>query len=545
MTRLKTLKAALLGVALLASTSSVGLASAAESPMPQLVEKSGRYALMVDGAPFLMLGAQVNNSSAWPSQMDKVWPAIRQLHANTVQVPIAWEQIEPVEGKFDFSYLDLLLTQARENKVRLVLLWFGTWKNSSPSYAPEWVKLDDKRFPRLHKKDGARSYSMSPLAQSTLDADRKAFVALMTHLKAADPDNTVIMVQVENETGTYGSVRDYSPAAQKVFDGPAPTALVKAMKARPGTWSQAFGKDADEYFHAWYISRFVEQVTAAGKAVKPLPMYVNAALRDPINDQDPVTYSSGGPTHNVLDVWKTGAPSIDLIAPDIYMPESVKYSAVLGHYDRPGNALFVAETGNAIPYARYVYDTLGRQGIGFSPFGMDLTGYANYPLGASKVNAEMLEAFAANYRLLAPMARDWARISFEKPVWGGSEPDDRSPQSTTLGDWTVHLRYGKWQFGASDWTWLKDRPTDPAGPNGGAVVAQLSADEFLVTGRNVRVEFGRAAKDGKPYMLARVEEGHFDNGQWVFDRIWNGDQIDYGLNFTDGSQVLRVKLATY
>lgn len=539
------LRSAVCGLVLLTATALGGAAQAADHDAPRLVEKGGRYALMVDGAPFLMLGAQVNNSSAWPSQMDKVWPAVTQMQANTLQVPIAWEQVEPTEGKFDFSYLDLLLKQARQNKVRLVLLWFGTWKNSSPSYAPEWVKLDDKRFPRLLKKDGTRSYSMSPLAKSTLDADRKAFVALMTHLKANDPENTVIMVQVENETGTYGSVRDYSPAAQKVFEGPAPAALVKAMKAKPGSWSQAFGKDADEYFHAWHIARFVEQVTVAGKAIKPLPMYVNAALRDPLKPQDPISYSAGGPTHNVLDVWKAGAPSIDLIAPDIYMPESEKYFAVLGHYGRPDNALFVAETGNAIPYARYLFDTLGRQGIGFSPFGMDFTGYANYPLGAAKLDPATVEAFAANYRVFAPMQREWAKLSFENPVWGGAEPDDRSAQSKVMGDWSVTLRYGKWQFGGSDWTFIKDRPVDAAGPVGGAVIAQLSPDEFLVTGRHVRVEFGRARKDDKPHMMARVEEGHFENGQWVFERLWNGDQTDYGLNFTGGAQVLRVKLATY
>ncbi|MEO6102901.1 MAG: beta-galactosidase, partial [Pseudoxanthomonas sp.] len=199
---------------------------ATAAQVPSIVSKDGRHALLVDGAPFLILGAQVNNSSNYPAALDDVWPAIDVLKPNTVMVPVAWEQVEAQEGTFDFSFVDTLLAQAREKKVRLVLLWFATWKNNGPNYAPAWVKLDNARFPRVITADGRTLNSLSPLAPATLDADRKAFVQLMRHLKAADPQRTVIMVQPENEPGTYGSVRDFSPLAQQAFNGAVPQPLL-------------------------------------------------------------------------------------------------------------------------------------------------------------------------------------------------------------------------------------------------------------------------------------------------------------------------------
>jgi len=518
-------------------------AYAADNPIPTVAKRDGHFALMVDGAPYLMLGGQVNNSSAWPAMLPKVWPAIEQLHANTVEIPIAWEQIEATEGRFDFSFLDHLLNEAREHKVHLVLLWFGSWKNNNPNYTPEWVKLDNQRFPRVINAKGEQRNSLSPHFKSTLDADRKAFVQFMRHLKSADSDRTVLMVQVENETGTYGAVRDFSPTAQKLFEGSVPTDLVKKLKRPAGTWKQAFGKDADEFFYAWHTAKFVEQVAAAGKAEYSIPMYVNVALRDPLKDQDPLTYSSGGPTWNVLDIWKTAAPSIDVIAPDIYMPQYPNVIKTLEQYSRDDNALLVPEMGNSVNYARYFFAVIGHGAIGYAPFGMDFTGYFNYPLGAKNLDAETMQAFARNYELVAPMAREIAALNFQGKVRGASEPSDTHEQRLDLpsGKWRAVLSYGRASFGPFNGEPAPGNPT----PRGGALIAELAPDEYLVAGYDVRVVFERATESPKHYMMARVEEGHYDHGKWVFDRLWNGDQIDWGLNLTSIPQVLKVKMAEY
>ena len=537
------LKSLWLGLVLV---SSIGVgAHAAEAPVPQVITRNGRSALMVDGAPYLVLGAQVNNSSSWAAVLPKVWPAVKKLGANTVSFPIAWEQVEPVEGKFDFSFLDTLLKEARAQDLRLVLLWFGTWKNNGPNYAPEWVKLDNARFPRLVDAKGKVLNSMSPHAASTLAADKRAFATFMRHLKEADSARTVILVQVENEAGTYGSPRDYGPAAQKAFAGAAPPALVAAMGAKPGTWAQAFGKDADEYFHAWHIAKYIGEIAAAGKKEYALPMYVNAALRDPFNPGPPGGYASGGPTDNVIPIYRAAAPAIDIVAPDLYQKESPKVYKVIELYKR-GGPLLVPEIGNDPIFARYVYDILGAQSLGVVPFGMDYTGYANYPLGATDVNAA-IQAFARPYRLLAPMARDWARLSFEKRVWGASEPDDRSSRTLDLGRWTATLAFNEWQFGMKEWfPNVTDKPEWSDQPSGGALIAELAPDDYLLTGQHVRVYF-RAAENRKVNgtIFASVEEGRMVDGKWERSSVWNGDETDYGLNLTDEPRWLRVRLATY
>jgi beta-galactosidase GanA len=542
--------AALASAAVLLASAPLGSCGRArpDTTLPHFVEQNGRHAFVVDGHPFLILGAQANNSSNYPSALKDVWPAIELLHANTLEIPVAWEQIESVEGHFDFRYVDELLTQARVHDVRLVLLWFATWKNTSPHYAPSWVRLDNERFPRLVRRDGKLHDSLSPHAQATLDADRRAFRELMKHLREVDGDQqTVILVQVENEPGVYGSVRDYSPTAETLFDGPVPDELVEALGAQPGTWAEAFGADADEFFHAWHVARFIGDVAAAGREEYPLPMYANAALRDPVNDQNPMTYASGGPTWNVIDIYKAAAPALSVLAPDVYAREYATAVAHFARYNRDDNPLLIVEIGNDTQFPRFFFHVFGNNGVGFSPFGMDFTGYANYPLGARVMNEATIEPFAALYEAFAPIAPDWARISLQHRTWGVAKPDDDSAQTVSLGRWTATVRYDQWQFGGSDWSWW---PHDPSPllerACGGAMIGEMGEDEYLVFAQNARIEFAladSAAADGVTF--DRVEEGHFEDGAWVMDRVWNGDQTDYGLNFTERPRVLRVKLTTY
>jgi beta-galactosidase GanA len=518
---------------------------AQQQPLPHIAHSGGKHALVVDGQPFLMLGAQANNSSNYPAVLPQVWPMIRQLHANTLEIPVAWEQIEPREGRFDFSWLDTLIPQARANNVRLVLLWFGTWKNTGPSYTPEWVKSDTKRFPRMRTKDGKTHYVLSPHGRTTLEADKHAFAALMRHLREIDAEHTVIMVQVENETGSYGSPRDFSPEAQRLFAKQIPPELARRV-GKSGTWAQAFGAKADQGFNAWYTARYVDEVAAAGQAELNLPMYANAALSNPFKEEDAKYGASGGPNWNVLDIWKAAAPHLALLAPDIYDRDEKVHLKQLENYARADNPLFVPETGNALEYARFLWAALGKGAIGWAPFGMDATGYSNYPLGAKQLDAETVEAFASKYELLAPIARDWARLAFAHPTWGAARIADGSDQSGVLGRWRITTQFGQWQFGEKDATWIKTDPNPNNGrPVGGAAVIQLGPDEFLLAGSDVRVRFSLAnSTSGENVQFLDVEEGTFDNGQWRMTRRWNGDQTDYGLNLTRPT-LLKVRMGTY
>ena len=273
-------------------------------------------------------------------------------------------------------------------------------------------------------------------------------------------------------------------------------------------------------------------------------MYVNVVTSDPF---DPKAGegggASGGADWPVLDVWKVAAPHIAIAAPDLYDHEYRQVNAKLDKMSRPDNPLFVPENGNDLPFARFFWLALGKGTIGWAPFGMDST-YFNYPLGG-KNRPEELEAFASKFALMAPIARDWARLAFEHPTAGFAKGDDASDQSQTLGRWKITAQYGLWAFGDPTWTFMKFPPNPKKEqPIGGAALIQLGPNEFLVAGSDVRLSFALAAPTaGESSQFLDVEEGTFENGEWMMARRWNGDQTDYGLNL-DAPTLLKVRLGT-
>ncbi len=509
---------------------------------PHIAKKDGRFALIVDGKPYLMLGAQINNSSAWASSLPQVWPALEALHVNTVEAPVYWEQMEPEPGRFDFSNVDLLVNGAREHKVRLVLLWFGTWKNGQDHYVPEWMKSDLKKYPREINAYGKVLDVLSPNAPNNLEADKHAFAALMRHVKEIDAaQHTVLMMQVENESGSIGAVRDYSVAAQKLFDSEVPATLAEDLHTGKGTWAEVFGADADERFAAYSTARYVDEIAKAGKAEYAIPVYCNVWITYPVhaleNRDHPSAgqeYPSGGPQQGSIAVWKSTAHSIDILAPDFYSDDMAFYREVVAAYHRADNPLFIPETGRGRNFGRYFFYALGNGALGFSPFGVDYTGWT--------LSEDKFPTWAAeNFELIGPIAEEIARLNFEGKLQTAVEDRGAARQRLHFGNVDAVVSFG---FPQPD----GELPPGTENGQGRALVSQLGPLEFLVTGFDASLSFQlAAAASGKgadqQLEILRAEEGTYSQGGWQSSRIWNGDQTDRGLNFrAHNTAVVRIRL---
>lgn len=526
-------------------------AQISDPSLPHLVQENGRHALIVDGRPFLILGAQCNNSSAWPAVLPKVWSAMEILNVNTLEIPVYWEQLEPQPGQYDYHIVDTIITQARRHDLRLILLWFATWKNGSNHYMPQWMKLQPEKYPNIIGKDGQQIDSPSPHAQATLEADIKAFSAFMNHLKEFDTQHTVLMVQVQNEPGAWGTVRGYSPFAQELFNSPVPAGVLAAKNISPKSnqnWTDVFGNDANEFFQVWHVAKYIGKVAAAGKAIYPIPFYVNGSIRNPLNPGWPPTYEVGGPNDNVFDLWKAAAPAVDILSPDIYIGDTEAYLKVLELYSRHDNPLFVPETIGFGAFTRFLFAALGHGAIGYAPFGMDDTRIRIGRDSNTLSPEERYEATALNYRLLKPMSRLIAKWNFEGRIQTAiqiaidpdAEPGNPVDQENYVTDKSLH--FDGWDVDIAFGTFhrMARSPSQPETPDGRILVTELDKGKFLLAGYHCRVMFRPTGKNKvRPWEYLIAEEGRYINGKFNADRILNGDQTDWGLNFSEPT-VLRV-----
>ncbi|HEY1805044.1 MAG TPA: DUF5597 domain-containing protein [Terracidiphilus sp.] len=507
---------------------------------PQVVKKDGRYALMVEGRPYLILGGQIHNSSAWPSELPQVWKSMAALHANTIEAPVYWEQIEAKEGAFNFTNVDQIVEGAREHNLHAILLWFGTWKNGNMHYVPSWVKEDSKRFPHTIRPDGEPIDVLSPMSRNTLDADKAAFTALMRHLKQIDNEqHTVLMIQVENESGNIGSIRDNSADSNREIAGAVPADLLAAAQRQPGTWRQVFDGEADEVFQAYHQAKYINEIAAAGKAEFAIPMYINVWIDYPLPelpqrqlDTPGLGYPSGGAVQKLLGMWRALAPSLDMIGPDIYTADSAFYRETMKVYHRPDNPLWIPETGRSDEFAKFFFYALGDDAIGFSPFGVDQSGW-------NILGDEPWKSHASNFALIGPMSREIAALEFEGKVKTAVEEPGHAEQEIDFGPWQASVAFGFPQHDGGRAPGTKDA-------HGSALVAQIGPDEFLITGVDVSISFHVPGK--MPWIRSQIvsaEEGSYENGVWKPVRMLNGDETDRGLCFYEKPQAVLVRMGRF
>lgn len=530
--------------------------------IPTLKQQANGTVLTLHDKPYIMLAGEVGNSnSSSVEYMEGVWQTAEQLGMNTLLLPITWDQVEPEEGQFDFSLLDGLVLQARGKGKHLVLLWFGSWKNAECMYAPAWVKTDLQRFRRgqivkgKNKAPRENAYGMlyttlSYLCEETCAADARAFGRLMRHLRTLDgEENTVLAVQVENETGLLGTARERSDEADVAFAADVPQDFAGYMRshietmvqdvqeavengATSGSWGEVFGSVAEEIFSAYYISRYVNRVAQAGKKEYPLPMTANCWLD---KGGEPGTYPSGGPVSRMYKVWQYGAPCIDLHTPDIYVHD---FCNICDEYTRRGKPLMIPECSthsysgprmlytvghyHALCYAPFGFENMGQPFTGTQGylFGMDVTD----PLLKTPQNTAEYGWYGRTLNSLMPLLGE--RYGTKNLQAVCSERKDQCAMN--FGKFTVYA--------------IVEHPMIQQ-KDGVCLAMKLSEDECMLVVNRCGLQFVSAEADKPNLDLLSVEEGRMENGEWKVTRRLNGDEAAL-MTFFEPT-VLKVKVFTY
>lgn len=511
------------------------MANAAE--VPTISKSAAGGQLIVNGKPYLILGGELGNSSAGTAaQADSTLPEIAKMHVNTVLMPVAWDQIEPAEGRFDFSILDHWIEVAREQHLHLVALWFGSWKNGFSSYAPAWVRENTKRFPRAVSADGDELDILSTLGAETVKSDGRAFSELVKHIREKDQEQqTVLMMQVENEVGYLGRGRDRSEAANRLFRSPVPAELIHKIQnsrdsfspelrahfnAAGTTWAEIFGEAADEVFMAWNYARYIQAVAAQGKREYPLPMYINCQL--PARGERAGEYPSGGPNPYYLEVYRVTAPALDFYSPDIYWPN---FEYWIDRYKFSGNAVFVPEARlESAPYnAFYAYGEA--RAFGFSPFGIESLENTDNANGSGPTIKDVYDVLSSmSDVLLSHQASEGTR----GVVLHSNNP--RPTQTVALGDYLFEATLSR------SWPAKTLLTSD-----GAMIIVQSSRNEFYLAGTGLTLSFFRNPDvDNEVSGIESIEEVSRLNGNWITLHRLNGDQTNQGRQLLMAAHLVRV-----
>lgn len=451
--------------------------------------------LVVHGMPFLILGGELGNSSAaCPQDIERIFPKLKKMGLNTVLVPVYWDLTEPVEGQFDFTLTDKALQQARENDLKIVFLWFGAWKNSMSCYAPLWFKENHKKYPRAYTQSGKPLEIASAFSEAVYEADHHAFSQWMQHIATVDKEEgTVIMIQIENEIGMLEDARDYSREANKIFNAPVPaefmTYLQKNKKAlhpqmlkkwesqgckKQGNWQEVFGADiyTDEIFMAWHYTKYVEGLAQTARSIYNIPLYVNAAMNS--RGRKPGEYPSAGPLAHLIDVWHCGAPSIDILAPDLY---DNGFTDWVAQYKLHNNPLFIPEirlTDNNSVRAFYIFGE--HDAIGISPFSIED--------GSDSPNSPLVQSYAKLTELM-PLLTKYQGKGLMKGLLFDSENKERIIADDDLTITARHFFTLPWDSRATNGSiW----------PEGGGILLKLSKNEYIVAGSGIVLEFAKTSE---------------------------------------------------
>jgi hypothetical protein len=467
--------------------------------MPCLKDLNGRRSLYVDGKPFIILGLQWDCDWCYtPEDMDFQFAEAKKMRLNTASLLLYWREVEPEKGVYDFTMLDHRIEMARRHNMKIVLVWFASFKNACLTYAPDYIRANHKEYRKVHKADGSLvTNCCCPTAKHTHERDELALIEVFKHLKEVDREqHTVILFQMQNEVGILDSDRCHCPTCEAEF--------VR------GKWAERYGWLAGEAFTAAMIADYCDSLTKTVKDIYPLPVYMNAALPEEranstagnhFSNSNRVGHFNGGPVRHVLPIWRERIKHVDFLSPDIYQPSYRDFRNFCAEYSWEGNPLYVAEcaTGKGMRAERNaIYAVAEFAAIGFDPWSMT----RNCPdfMGEPLVNpcdlrwSDDAHELLKSYKIIADVMQPLCHAQNTKNLGFFVQEAAEVGRKVQMGDVWVELRYS--------------HPLNAAR----GLIIKLAEDEYVISGLGTYVQFSRIWGEALP--IEKAEVGYFVGDEW-------------------------------